>query len=65
MDKPCADCPWTSRDQRDVDALTPEIREKAVEGRWFCCHVNLGTCFGAERYGSAKRAVLERQQETT
>lgn len=53
--KPCAGCPWTSKAARDRAALTDEVRAAAVEGKWFCCHVHMGTCYGAERYGKAKR----------
>ena len=53
---PCAGCPWTSKDQRDKDALTDEVRSAAARGVWFCCHVNLGTCHGAARYGASKAA---------
>jgi hypothetical protein len=50
---PCESCPWTTKGQPD---LTPAIRQAAVRGAWFCCHVHLGTCYGAKRYGAAKQA---------
>lgn len=49
---PCVKCPWIAKGQPD---LTPEVRQAAVDGKWFCCHVHMGTCFGAQRYGDAKR----------
>jgi hypothetical protein len=52
---PCQKCPWTSKDQRDKDSITSDIRQAAVDGLWFCCHVNMGTCYGAQRYGEAVR----------
>ncbi len=54
MSKPCEECPWTSKAQRDKDALTPEVRAAVKAGGWLPCHVYLGTCFGAERYAKAK-----------
>lgn len=48
---PCEACPWTQKGQPD---LTECVRQAAKDGAWFCCHVHLGTCFGAERYGKAK-----------
>ena len=58
-DKPCAGCPWTSREERDKAALTEEVKAAARGGQWFCCHVNMGTCHGAARYGSSGRAKAE------
>lgn len=55
---PCADCPWTSGLRRDVLALTEDVKQSAIDGKWFCCHVNLGTCHGARRFGNAKRKLL-------
>lgn len=49
---PCAACPWTAKGQPD---LTEPVREAAVDGQWFCCHVHMGECSGAARYGAAKR----------
>lgn len=49
---PCSACPWTQKGQPD---LTPAVREAAEAGKWFCCHVHMGTCFGAQRYSEAKR----------
>lgn len=57
---PCKNCPWTSSDPRDRDALTPEIRKAAEDGSWFCCHVNLGTCHGVARYAAARARVAQR-----
>jgi hypothetical protein len=47
-EKPCAACPWTSKDQRDIDAINEPATKAAMEsGMWFACHVNMGTCYGA------------------
>lgn len=46
--RPCGPCPWVSRDQRDKDAVAnPIIQTQMKMGGWFCCHVNMGTCYGA------------------
>ena len=45
MEKPCKQCPWIQKGQPDI---TPELQKTNNEGQWFCCHVNLGTCHGAE-----------------
>lgn len=50
---PCKACPWVEKGQ---PLITDELRACARRGEWFCCHVNLGTCFGAERFGDAERA---------
>lgn len=42
---PCAKCPWTQPGRPDI---SPEIEAAAKAGLWFCCHVNMGTCFGAK-----------------
>ena len=47
---PCADCPWSAKGQPD---LNDELRAAAARGAWFCCHVHLGTCWGAARYQQA------------
>lgn len=49
---PCASCPWTIKGQPDIKA---EHRAAAEGGAWFCCHVHLGTCYGAQRYAEAVR----------
>lgn len=54
MPKPCGECPWISKDLRDIEALTPTVRAAAARGDWFCCHVNAGTCWGAVRIGGAR-----------
>lgn len=56
-DRPCTACPWVSRDERDVQAVSnPETQAAMLEGRWFCCHVNMGTCHGARlQYEKSKR----------
>lgn len=59
MNKPCSSCPWTQKDQPD---LTDELRACAERGAWFCCHVHLGTCHGAERYATAKEKRHESGQ---
>lgn len=58
--KPCAKCPWVSRDARDVAALTPQVKEAAGKGHVFTCHVNLGVCHGADAY--AKRALVNQKR---
>jgi hypothetical protein len=58
--KPCAQCPWTSSDPRDKSAIDAHKARAAAEaGQWFCCHVNLGTCYGA--LAVSKRAAKETQ----
>jgi hypothetical protein len=52
---PCKACPWTEKGQ---PLITDELRECAKQGQWFCCHVNMGTCHGAERFGESKRAAI-------
>lgn len=52
MTKPCHDCPWTKKGQPDLDDA---LRARAESGVWFCCHVRLGTCIGAENYGQRSR----------
>jgi hypothetical protein len=54
--KPCNACPWTSKEQRDKEALTDEVKKAAASGAWFCCHVHMGTCYGAQRYAGSKPA---------
>lgn len=60
-DRPCDACPWVSRDERDVLAVAdPATRQAMEEGRWFCCHINMGTCHGArllhEKHRKKERA---------
>lgn len=50
--KPCPACPWISKEARDI--IAPLYRDAAGAGQWFCCHVNLGTCWGAVRFGAAR-----------
>lgn len=57
MTKPCAECPWTSTAERDRAALTDEIKQAAANGTWFCCHVNAGTCYGAQRFAASRAAA--------
>lgn len=47
--RPCSDCPWVSTKQRDKDATAPgtPCHTQMTIGGWFCCHVNMGTCYGA------------------
>lgn len=46
--RPCKPCPWVSTEQRDKDAVAnPIIQTQMKMGGWFCCHVNMGTCYGA------------------
>lgn len=48
MSTPCGACPWVSRDERDKAAVSDPATQAAMQaGRWFCCHVNMGTCHGA------------------
>lgn len=49
---PCDKCPWVKRGQPD---LTPAIKQASVDGQWFCCHINMGTCIGAANYGNFHR----------
>lgn len=42
---PCRACPWTQKGQPDI---TAPVRAAAEAGEWFCCHVNMGTCHGAQ-----------------
>lgn len=49
MGKPCEKCPWMSKDARDIEAISaPEVQDAMKAGQWFCCHVHMGTCYGAE-----------------
>lgn len=50
--RPCPACPWTQKGQPDI---TDELRSCASDGQWFCCHVNMGTCFGAQRYAESRK----------
>jgi len=62
IDAPCAACPWLSKDARDREAVeTPEVRSALAAGQWFCCHVNMGTCHGAERV----RRSMDREPRVT
>lgn len=47
MNTPCEKCPWTQKGQPDLNDV---LRSAACDGKWFCCHVNMGTCYGAQRY---------------
>lgn len=42
---PCSACPWIKKGQPDI---TPPVRVAAERGDWFCCHVHMGTCVGAQ-----------------
>ena len=44
--KPCKNCPWIKKGQPDI---SDEVRKAMESGQWFCCHVNMGTCFGAQK----------------
>lgn len=58
--KPCDPCPWTSKDQRDIDAISDPVIDAAMKaGEWFACHGRGGgTCFGARlRYEAHQRAI--------
>ena len=49
--RPCGNCPWTQKGQ----PLITEVQRKANVGdAWFCCHVNMGTCHGAENVKQSK-----------
>lgn len=55
--KPCADCPWVSKDPRDIEALKMTgIREAVAKGDWMCCHKRMGTCYGALFWGRSIHA---------
>lgn len=43
--KGCVACPWLKKGQPDI---TDDLRKACHNGEWFCCHVSLGTCTGAE-----------------
>ena len=43
--KPCEHCPWVEKGQPQI---MPEVRQAAERGDWFCCHVHMGMCTGAE-----------------
>lgn len=45
--KPCDACPWVPGRPLS-DEIKPEHEEALARGEWFCCHVNMGTCHGAE-----------------
>jgi hypothetical protein len=46
--RPCEPCPWVSTDPRDKEITSkPPFRTQMEMGGWFCCHVNMGTCYGA------------------
>lgn len=52
----CSECPWTSAAERDRAALTDKLKATAANGMWFCCHVNMGTCYGAQRFAASRAA---------
>jgi hypothetical protein len=62
---PCDACPWVSKEARDKSALTPAVRDAAVRGEWFCCHIHQGTCHGARRYGESKRRQTPMEPATS
>ena len=43
--EPCAACPWMQKGRPDI---TPQVLASARRGDWFCCHVHMGTCAGAQ-----------------
>lgn len=45
---PCAKCPWEANDPD----ITPVVRAAAEAGKVFCCHVRMGTCWGAVKQGA-------------
>lgn len=53
--KPCTECPWTKKDMPDI---SDELKNVAITGGWFCCHVNMGSCSGAINYGKANERKL-------
>jgi len=61
---PCDGCPWASAADRDRAALTDEVKAAAARGDWFCCHVNMGTCWGSVRYAKSGAAVIRRKLTT-
>ncbi len=59
--KPCSACPWVSKDPRDIEITSrPEMDAAMKAGKWFCCHVNMGTCHGA-----ALRRAAHAKKETS
>lgn len=48
-ERPCSACPWVSTSPRDREAVADDATQEAMKaGKWFCCHVNMGTCHGAK-----------------
>jgi hypothetical protein len=47
MGKPCRGCPWLPNSPLGGE-ITPLIQQALERDEWFCCHENLGTCYGAE-----------------
>lgn len=43
--KPCKKCPWAEKGQ---PLITEELKKSNTGNAWFCCHINMGTCYGAE-----------------
>jgi hypothetical protein len=42
--------------------IDENIKSAAREGQWFCCHVNLGTCHGAAKYGRQQERQTQRER---
>ena len=55
---PCHACPWVPGRPLS-DGIEDVHREAARRGDWFCCHVHMGTCYGAENFGRRERAKPE------
>ena len=56
MSKSCDKCPWTTKGKPDIG------REQTVallNGEWFCCHVNCGTCHGAKNLKDSLEGYIE------
>ena len=46
----CKACPW-----HEAKTLPVPVKSAAIRGDWFCCHVHMGTCFGAALWGAVAR----------
>ena len=60
--KPCDKCPWTEKGQ---PLITDQLKETAKKGTWFCCHVNMGECFGAKNFGETQNRLKPKNKNET
>lgn len=61
MSKPCDQCPWIKGSKLHEESKDPALQEAMQAGRWFCCHVHLGTCHGAALMHEAYKRQVERE----